>query len=68
MEEDGRRWWAAAAALVEGRSGAGRYGRGGEGDETTLAKMNAAVLLDEDEDEGTAGSRAPEHLYRGRTL
>ena len=56
---------AAAMALVEGRGGAGRDGRGGEGDEMTVAKMNALTLLDEDEDEGTAGSRAPERLYRG---
>jgi len=56
---------AAATALVEGRGGAGRDGRSGEGDETTMAKMNAAALLDEDEDEGTAGSRASARLYRG---
>jgi len=42
---------AAAAALVEGRGAlveghgsAGRDGRGGEGDETMMAKMNAVSL------------------------
>ena len=65
-DRHGRRWWpAAATALVEGRGGAGRDGRGGEGDETTVAKMNAAALLDEDEDEGTGGFRASARLYRG---
>ena len=35
----------AVVALGEGRSGAGRNGRGGEGVETTtVAKMNAAAL------------------------
>ena len=39
-----RRWWRVAAALVEGRGSPGRDGRGGEGDETMVAKMNAAAL------------------------
>ena len=39
-----RRWRRAVAALVEGRGGAGGDGRGGEGVETTTAKMNLAAL------------------------
>ena len=35
---------AVAAALAEGRDGAGGDGRGGEGVETTAAKMNPAAL------------------------
>ena len=39
------RWGRAAAALVEGRGGAGGDDHGGEGVETTtVAKMNAAAL------------------------
>jgi len=39
-----------------------RDGRGRAGDQTTVAKTNGGAG---DEDEETAGSRAPVHLYRG---